>query len=215
MNFDESHIDQFDKYAEDEMRAEERRDFEALLASDPEVKDQFKAFEQAVEAIKIEGIKSEMGDIIAKNSKKTKVRWLVPLAAAASVIIGTFYFLLSNHITTRDVHRVTELQAGLTFYSQGNYEKAILTFEQAGVKSDTLYFYQALSSLSLNKTDDALRGFNRITEKSIFYQQVLWYKGLTYLAKDEANAAKSIFAEIPETSFLYNEASQILDQLNP
>jgi hypothetical protein len=81
------------------------------------------------------------------------------------------------------------------------------------VKSDTLYFYSAVSSLHLRNTEAAITALDNIGENSVFHQQVKWYQGLAYLLQGEHEMARRSLVEIGPSEYKYQEAQAILTLL--
>ncbi len=232
MNFEQNKIELFDLYLLNELAGKERVDFESQLQSDPRFKDEFEAYQKAVQLVKLMGVREELGRVIDANQKPKYVitQWYLWLPMAASIIFLMIYFWpqstqtvsdrdlflayyhpYPNVITTRSYGN--ELTEALELYTRRNYKRAGKLFATISPETDTTLFYQGLSYLSRNLPDSSLMYFSNIDSVSVFRQQVIWYTAMCYLAKkDRLNTTTSL--EMVEIgNFNFEEAQKILKEI--
>ncbi len=109
-----------------------------------------------------------------------------------------------------------EIQA-FRAYEKENYQEAIDLFEQLQhYDSDLISFYLGNSYLAIKNNTKALLYYDKVSATgSTYYNQSLWYKGLTYLRMEEVETAKHIFESLDSGNSTYaNKAKKILQEIN-
>lgn len=223
MNEESQDIDVFDKYHRGEMGVEEKADFEKKLRSDPMLQEQFDLYQTATQLIEGNAIRHEVGDILSK--KKSSYPIWFSVAASLSVVTLVYVFLLRDGsqglfesyfeaypdvISTRSLEFGLE---GLDFYKRGLFEEAEVNFAKTPNKSDTVYFYLAMSQLSQGDAHSAISSLNEIDSSSIFYPQKLWYSGLAKIGIGLEDEAVPFFRELRPTDFKYKASRSLMQKL--
>ena len=198
MSREEEYYGIFDRYLEGSLADQERLNFETQLESDDELREWFEAYKAEVQLIRTMAVRQEMGDILNKSTgpKTIAIKWLIPLAVAASVALALVFFYPSsrpgnvelfeqsfkpfpNLISVRQ--NLDSVGMALRFYDQQAYPGAIEVFEQLSIANDTVQFYKGMSYLSVKQPENALVSFSQMDESSMFYGTVAWYKALAHL----------------------------------
>lgn len=113
-----------------------------------------------------------------------------------------------------------ELDRGLRAYNKGNYEEALIFFENlleiepANAKA---HFASGISALELNENRKAAEHFIKVMEADNleFYQHAQWYLALTYLRMNKIQEAEVLLIALRNTGGYYHQkASDIIDSLN-
>ncbi len=124
-------------------------------------------------------------------------------------------------IRTRGVVETTTdifIQA-LREYDNQEYSEALELFNQI---TDTAQFFvpkeyfTGLSYMGLKKFDEAIRHFDNVSsdKQSVYYENAIWYTGLCYLKKNQANQAIQQFRKLlNKDSYLHKRASEILEKM--
>jgi hypothetical protein len=227
-------IELFDDYLGDALDGESRAAFEQRMKTDERFKRDFEDYTIAVNVVKTAAAGQHIRSLLATEpGKKTglmRSRFAIGLSVAACVALLIAFFvwpfgkpsdqnLFEKHfrpypnILASRSGLEGRLHASLEQYSTGNYAGAVALMNEIPVKSDTLYFYSAVSSLHLRNTEAAITALDNIGENSVFHQQVKWYQGLAYLLQGEHEMARRSLVEIGPSEYKYQEAQAILTLL--
>jgi hypothetical protein len=109
------------------------------------------------------------------------------------------------------------LESAMAEYENANYGealtvlKALITYEP---RNDTANFYAGVSSLCINDPRSAIVFLQNVSDQSGLTDQTIWYMGLAYLKKNDADAAKSCFDKLCSKEGVFKQRSiEILNRL--
>ena len=224
---------------EDRMAVEERIKVERDFAEHVRlVKDMAPAINTDVR-----GFRQDLNDIMQEASvnEKPKTRHLSlrpwKMAASVAVLVGLMWFIFprsgadqlyathfevpSENLSVRDQSDLNaNLQAGLTYYNDGNFEAAEQSFDNFILefpnRSDVIFF-RAICQMMQNKHGQARLAFDKvISDSANFRNAARWYKGLSYLHDGSHAAAKETLHHlIAQSSNRYAErAREIINKLD-
>lgn len=223
---DEKLTNTFDNYLTDRMIGSKRVRFENELAKDKELKKDFEKYKQAIKAIKISGISSEIKHIVQNQNagsrgRKIRVWSYVGIAASIIGVLGVTYFnsfkesLFDEYfepypdlISTRSVENSVDI---MIHYNEGDYDAAINLFEQEISLSHNYKFYLGVSYLAHGKIDNSQQAFLELLGTR-WKPQALWYLSLTYTYQENFPKAFETLEEIERGGFKYEEAQELLSQ---
>ena len=174
----------------------------------------------------------KIGIVMPHNSKH---RWLYA-AAAVLVLIAISIFalfqpastpeqLFANYyspyqdiITSKSTVYNQELVHGLFYYNAGNYEQAIIHFNNGLIynpKDHDILFYLAGSYLAIGDYKEAIPIFELLhTISPQYHSPVRWYLALSYLAGNKTGKAVKMLESIrDEGGFYAEDAEKILRKL--
>lgn len=227
-------IELFDSYLRNALDEVSRRTFEQRMEADEDFRRDFEDYQTAVNVIKAAAAGQHVRSLMTNDRGRVvglpRFTFAIGLSIAASVVLLITFFLwpagkpspeelfeehflpYPNILASRSGSR-GDLYTALEEYAIGNYAKAVALMKDVPLKSDTLYFYTGVSSLTLKNTGDAIAALEHVDENSVFHQQVNWYQGLAYLLQGEAEKAKRLLAKIGPSEYKYQEAQSILASL--
>lgn len=235
MSINEQDIELFESYLSDLLTDEERASFEIRLTTDESFAYAFQLYKSSVKATKITAFMDDVKAVVeqkkseGKNQSKNRI-WLV-VAASVSVIVMTYFiFFLPNYnkqLSFDELYKpypnilqmrsddTSKLNNALEYYSKGRYEEAFSKLSEISPKSDTVYFYMGLSTMSLQNFDEAIQDFSQINiNNSAFRNQLYWYQALIYLKKGDKEQVKNNLQRIDQKSRFYDQARQLIMQLS-
>ncbi len=108
------------------------------------------------------------------------------------------------------------LQQANSFFANGEYEKAIVLYNQAIQEKDEKFvfqFYKASTLQNLEKYEEAIPEYTRVIDHgdNIFVEEAEWYKALCYIKLDEKEEArKQLMAIINRQGYYASDAKTIL-----
>lgn len=231
MNLDEQKLQLFENYTSGDMPEEEKKRLEDELNSNPELKELFNEFNQAVMLINEEGLRREISDIHDRNSSKTiSIKKVIPYAVAASIagvmlisyfvwpqkrmpseLFMSYYEPYPNIYQTRS-QESTDLASALINYSSGDYEGALNSLNSLKESTDGVHFYRSLCYLSLNQPEEALRSIKNLSKTTVFNEQAQWYTGLAFLHLN-SDSALNYLRKVKPDNFEYASAQEIISEL--
>ncbi|OSY88937.1 hypothetical protein WH52_04540 [Tenacibaculum holothuriorum] len=208
-----------DKYFEDSLSAEEKKEFDSLLSNDSEFQKEFqyqKDVQFAIKSNERERLKKELQNLenttITTKRKGFSRKWLA--AASVIILLASFSYLLlvkesmmSNqelyntyytpyenviHPLVRDDNSSLTNDAFLA-YETNNYTRAVSLFTEAykETKTNDLLLYKGISLLETKNTEEAIHTFNNYLETNPKYKtQTFWYLALANLNSDNKPEAK-------------------------
>jgi hypothetical protein len=169
-------------------------------------------------------------EIFEQPKKKNRRLYYLGIAATFLIIACTIYLFkfnsisnqdlftayfepYSNLVTTRD-NLPSKLRKGMESYSQGDFEKAIVTFNEIGVNEEAyndMLFYKGMSYLALDLPNETIKSFLLI--KTSYEEQLVWYSAMAFLNLDDTENTRKQLVKIKKNSFKYTEAQQLLEEL--
>jgi TolA-binding protein len=90
----------------------------------------------------------------------------------------------------------------LTEYNEARYEIAYQLLEDVSkesVHNPSYYYYKGLTAMKLGDFQAAIESFDHLKTYPVWKHQGMWYTGLSYLAMEDADAARSVFKDIVNT----------------
>lgn len=219
----------------------QQKEFEALLASDPEFKKQFEYesdLKRAIKAQKHQELKEKLNAFEAKiNTKQPRTSYSYIRIAASIVLLITLGWLgyqsffginydtlyQSNYdaypntvfsITRGDTINSLEREAFVA-YEAKNYDLAITKFDQLE-PSDHLSFYKGQSYLALDDTESAKALFLEVIGyNTSLTAEAKWYLALIYIKeKDKGNATKYLTELKTQHSYNKDKVEALLDAID-
>ncbi len=225
MEITEAIMERMDQYLFDIMSSEEKKEFEADLASDPGLREAFDAHKSMIFSVEAAGVKDDLSKIIAnqksqKSSAKTISfnRTWIAVAASVVILVGAFYLFNTTRSTaggelyaefytvdpglptlmgTSDDPRFAE---AMVKYKQGEYRTALAEFDlmmNDHNSNDTLLFYRGLCHLELDQPEVSINLFDQIDPvSSIWAPKAQWYQAMAHLRQDNLDEAKTMINQI-------------------
>ncbi|WP_223034173.1 tetratricopeptide repeat protein [Hanstruepera marina] len=217
------------KYLRNELSKSEIIEFEKLLDSDHDFKEQFEFETQVKKAIfKQEHQKNKQFLVDVENEishKSSNTKWYL---VAASVVIlisigflwnlnssspdklfDSYYTVASNtsHPIVRSNTISDDQTSAFIAYESEAYEQAQILFDEAYKNSNNseLLFYEAICYLEIENTTKAIETF--LKHQSLndrLQEKSKWYLALAYLKNEEPVKAKNLLEKITKSPSNYN-----------
>ena len=114
-------------------------------------------------------------------------------------------------------------EKAMTFYVEGEYQKAILALQSLDlneaasgqVNSDRINLFLGISHMANNDHEEAIIALGKVSRKSIYFDDALWYEALCNLNISYIGRTKEILEElIAKNHYKSEDAKVILDNLN-
>ncbi|KYG79641.1 tetratricopeptide repeat protein [Roseivirga echinicomitans] len=229
MSIVDKYIEFFDAYDRNELSQKEVQAFKERIINDEKFRVAYEEYSKQVNLLKALGARDQMRSIMDKEEKRKvlKLKIFIPLGIAASFLLLMFIFTerkidnqqlfetyfepFPNLISSRE--KVSLLDGGLRAYSNSDYENALKIFRTLSNASDTLYFYQGMSHVSLKRAEEAIDSFDHIGPESYFYLPSVWYKGLSYLLINETDSAAFYIQKADSSGYGDEELHELLNSL--
>lgn len=168
---------------------------------------------------------------LAKSN--TIVKWLMPVAIAASVLLGVLYLpsllqqeatpqeLYASHFdpsdisfSTRGIESEVSLVEASSSFNQEEYDEVLDKLNSLEVAGDVRDKVNYMKAISLIATGGLKEGRALLQElPTIYTNDAYWYEGLSYLKEGNISAAKATFSKISPNYNRYNKVSTILAAL--
>lgn len=111
-------------------------------------------------------------------------------------------------------------ESAMYFYEKGDYNKAILSFEELlshyNTKDNQTLFYYGISCLGSEENAKAIEVLNKLNEEGdlVFYEQVKWYLALAYLNVSEKEKSKNLLVKLVDYNGSYlDRANELIRKL--
>ena len=226
----EDHIDLFDNVTKGQLSKEELAAFENRLNQDAKFKAAFDDYNRNINIIKSIGIRNEMRRVMTEANfvgrKHSKLKYLIPLAIAASISIILIFFPTKTKKPSSIFDQYFELMPDLitvraqglpsneamVYYETKKFDRAIQAFIELG-NNDTTQFYKAISQLALKQPELAIEEINQINMESRFFNSAQWYKGLGFLLLNKLDSVDHYMSRIKEGNPNYEASRQILKSI--
>jgi len=162
-----------------------------------------------------------------------KWQYIASIAALLLIFVGSYYFsyqevnttaLYEQYYNLDDVYLNTRsgnstpsdlLEKGLMLFENDEYRESITYFEQLP-QSVTALYYSGVAHMEINEYNIAIFKFDQVIsdDLNIFYDQALWYKGLSLLKLQKSDEAESIFRKISTSDSYYSQkATKLVDNM--
>jgi thioredoxin-like negative regulator of GroEL len=229
-----------ERYLDGLLTPQEQAAFTQRCQTDTAFADELAAYQMAVVAVKTANraqLKAQLTQHVQKNTlkRRTLLRgWIVGLAAAASLLIGWFFFRQSapkpispeaafqiafqaapsGGIEKSTTTQLTLLDSAYLAYDNQQWQSALSLFNKINDPKPKTLFLKANTLISLKDVDNALpilKELNSNPQLSERKEEIDWLIALCFLKKADASYLKRI-SEIP--NHLYTlKAKALLKQL--
>lgn len=236
MMSDNGHIELFERYRNGDLAESELRDFEARLAYDSELKEDFDNYEALEVGIKVHfrnELKTKLQDMDKKMDTPAKKRsypkrlLIWSSAIAACLLTGVFLFqhlsssknaVLAKEYWPEESGLPVKMSSkgkyddAMNAYKLGEFDKANYLLEK--ISSDTSNYFQGVIAYKLNDFDASRGFFHQIEKGSLYFNNAQFRLGLILLSEGELNSAKRIFnTQNTENQSFAKESNEILKKL--
>lgn len=168
---------------------------------------------------------------IIGSKKSPLIRWLIPIAIAATFLIGSIYLAsFYQHKTPQDlysayfepttvslVNRSEQNSVSLAtiaeLFNTGAYQATVASIDQlppAEQNQDLIKYIKAISLIASGRDQQGRTLLDRLPP--LYSNEVLWYKGLSYLKEGEIQKAKASLSKITPEYNRYTQVKSILKQ---
>ncbi len=164
--------------------------------------------------------------LVNQRSNKVLVRKVsVWLAAASIAILMVFSISLVSKTGTKDymtafeenffapiadlgerssesAEVVTPYDRALEIYNEENYEEAFKMLDnipEESVPNDAYFLYKGITAMKLGNFQAAIESFDHLMTDPVMKHQAIWFTGLSYLAMEDVEKARSVFKDIVNT----------------
>ena len=229
MEIPDTHIELFERYLSQKMSAPERQDFEARLAREADLSQNWGSFQEAREAIDLytkERLKSQfreqyLADKAAIVKPLGSRRWLYAVAAAVVLLVAVMLGnrLLNPSLTHEQLYAQSytmpplnvrgESEDPLDLISlkmdQGDFETAVVDLQSllgdsSFQRQPAAWLRMGLSYMELEKWPLAGDAFAQVDASSPLVHQARWYAALTALQRGQIEQTKQILEQVLEES---------------
>ncbi len=212
-------IDIFDKYLKNQMTADEKQTFDKDLAENTALNEEFAKYKLAVELLKFENLKKEIGVVHQEfKQPQAKVIKFPVMRIAAAVMFGILgfggFWMSSN--TGNDVLETNTLlyiqpisrgdvevkkQAEL-FYVNGELDQLITLFKSSEKPNEKLSFLAAMAFYRQEKFQETLTLIEKIqAEKPTeFNNELEYYKGQSLVGLNRIDEALAVFEKMDKSN---------------
>jgi len=235
----ENHIELIEKYLEGKLDKKELDNFEKELKTNVEFANKVELYKKAIQALQNEGLRSQLkeyhNELFNEADKGKKINWKLYMGIAASLLllIASIYIFTNNTVSNKELstayfepypnlvttrsNTVANFEKAMESYSNGNYKKAIQTFDKIS-KNEHIYndvlFYKAISYLALNKPTETILLFEQLNGVEKYNEQLTWYLAISYLKLNDAENARKQFLKIKKNNYKFTQAQDLLEQLS-
>ena len=226
MNETEYDIELIDLYLRGKLDTQLREKFELRLKEDSDFKSFVEAQREVILGLKVDAFGEDVRAYL--GSKKTTKTinfkpWILTGIAASIVVIVSVIYLFAPHedlfhqyfepypdlISNRTTSDGSD---AMFYYSSGKFAPAIASFDKKEVLNDHEKFYQGISYLAIDKTDQAKKVFSDllITDRAPYAK---WYLSLCYLKEHNHEKTIRSLQGIHKDEYNYTKATQIIEEL--
>ena len=217
---DLNNIDGIEKYFNNELNDQEKKALETNIESDEGLKvvfnqhllaqeaiellvednlrDQLKALEEAANKTQAG---QESGNVISIASRRRRLIRVVSLAASVALMIGMFFVIQQNNLTTSD-----DSLAG--YYKKPDFS-AERGLKGAEDEIDVGSLKSGLQALEANEYEQAIQAFQGVTAENPYFLSAQYYLGHAHYLNNEYERAEQIFESVAATQDLqFSENAQ-------
>ncbi len=236
MEFEE--FDRLEKYINNQLTEADKEVLEDELKNDPLLQEKLDQLKNASEATESYGLKLKLNQIhsdLYPENQKTNSRKFYYYAAAACIFLVTIGWWFSSSVQSSDelyskhfeiypdyvssrTVDTNEIKAAFEYYNTGKFQKAASEFEklhQNNSQNIDVPFYLGLSHLNDNQTNNAIKYLTDVVANNDKYrQQARWFLALAYLKGSQLTEAKAILKNIKAADFRFQEAQQLISEIN-
>lgn len=228
-------------YIDNVLSADDKQLFDKLYESDAEFRAELKSQEEMVDLLTHrlssdeQTLRMSLTDAEAKYRKgKGKVvswkQWLMPLAAAACILIVVKFVFFPSDIT---LYELPEMRSEIVRGNQNNeadrYEHAVEAFNAKDYRESTsilldlhqtdktilqYQFYLGLSLIGEKKFNEAARYLSPLADgESVFQQEASYYVAIALTESGQTEQARQRLSNIDPSSKIYEKAKKLLDSI--
>ncbi len=229
-----------EKYLHGELTAKERSEFDALLNSDADFKEEVQFhtdLKSVTEAEDDDQFREMLSDFESKarmekpSVKRFPVKWLV--AASILLVVGlTYFFTIDPSVSTQDlfvsnfepyrnvVHPVTRGEdatdtktEAFSSYQTKDYKTALSLFTKLYTDTQEPYylFYRANALIELNRAEEAIPLLQEhLGTEDSLVKNSRWYLAMAYLKLDDLENTKRMLREVVRNAAYKTEEAQKL-----
>jgi tetratricopeptide (TPR) repeat protein len=226
-------------YIDNVLSAEDKQLFDNLYESDAEFRAELKSQEEMVDLLTHrlssdeQTLRMSLTEAEAKYRKGKVVswkQWLMPLAAAACILIIVKFVFFPPDIT---LYELPEMRSEIVRGNQNNeadrYEHAVEAFNAKDYRKSTsilldlhqtnktilqYQFYLGLSLIGEKKFDEAARYLSPLADgESVFQQEASYYVAIALTESGRTEEAKQRLSNIEQSSKIYDKAQKLLDKI--
>ncbi|MDO6761471.1 hypothetical protein Q4566_14765 [Tamlana sp. 2_MG-2023] len=216
------------KYLQGKLAKTEQQEFDALLKSDPEFRNEVEFHSdvnRAISAEEDEKFMKILSDFESEaREKKTEIskfptKWLV--AASIALLVGiTYFFTTYQNTTSHDLYvqnfkpyrnvthpiirgdQLNDIKTqAFSEYNKGEYKKSVQLFTElyASEKEPYYLFYKANALIQLDRAEEAVPLLNKHLEtQDSLTNKTYWYLAMAYLQLDDMVQAKQALNSVVE-----------------
>lgn len=226
-------------YIDNVLSAEDKRQFDILYENDAEFRAELRLQEELTEVVRRrlsseeETLRANLVEVETTHRKGKLIswkQWLIPLAAAACVLIVVKFIFFQSDTA---LYALPEMQSGVVRGNQNNeandYERAVEAFNAKDYRKSTsilldLYqtdqtilqyqFYLGLSLIGEKKFDQATRYLSPLADgESVFRQEANYYVAVILTESGRREEAKKRLSDIEQSAKIYDKAQKLLDKI--
>lgn len=235
----------FEDYLGGTLSATEKNEFERRLANDERFQQAFLTYKElsgflenkfenkVAEKEFKENLKNISDTYFNKTENKSSAirfkPWQYAIAASMVIMFGLFVIINNSTPTYSDYADFNSISLTVRgendellpkaekAFNEGDYEDALLYFNQILVE-DTNYkeiqLYKSIALIETNQYKEAEELLMDLSEgKSVFKYEAMWYLALSKLKQKEYGECKIILERIPEDADVYKKAQKLLRKL--
>jgi len=239
-------VERIHNYLDGLMTVEDASAFEKQMKNDPKFAQEVSLYREirefasqkadhtnAVAAIKEVGDSFNPKQVENKPISRNQWRFLLPIAAAALVLIGVFsksLFDSSQSSPDQIAYEISPLSfqersqtspspllhSSAVAFNANQYSIAIEQLDElitSGNEKEKARLYKSIALLRTNQHDIARMELKRLASIPMYDNASFYYRGLSYLETKEIDAAVSMFAQVKETSSYFERSQERIKQL--
>ena len=219
-------IDIFDKYLKNQMTADEKQAFNRDLAENTALNEEFSKYKLAVELLKFENLKKEIGTIHQefKQPKAKVIKFPIMRIAAALIfgILGFGGFWMSSNtgndiletntlVYIQPISRgdVEEKKQAELFYVNGEFEQLITLFKSSEKPNEKLSFLATMAFYRQKKYPEVLNLIEKMQAENSteFKNELEYYKGQSLVGLNRIDEALAVFEKMDKSNPYYESLS--------
>jgi predicted Zn-dependent protease len=222
-----------ERYLNDELSAEERKQAEQRMSFDPEFKrklEVFREFQQmySEESQSFRTLLKEVDEEYQQDRKPKNSYWLIAASVSLIGLLAAAYFLFlspapqpeelyaqnfslpADNLTVRGDEDQQLLNEAMVLYSDRQFDEALQRFdawEAQHTDSIPVMFYSAISQMALGEMKPAITQLRAITldrsANASYSAASHWYLALAYLKAKQVSEARSLLQDLAGVSSSY------------
>lgn len=195
MKKQENYIELIELYFQRKLDKKASDNFEKELKTNAKFADEVELYKKAVQGVQNEGLRSQLKEyhnkLFNEADKGKKINWKFYIGVAASLLllIASIYIFTNKTISNKELF--------IAYFEP--YPNLVTTRNNA-----TTHFAEAMESYSNGNFEKTILAFDKIDKNKTLNNQVLFYKGISYLALDNPSKAIVLFKQLANHK-QYNE----------